>query len=56
MMKSKTLVLSLVAVGATAMAIPAVASADCVRRSDAGANGAVIGALAGAAIGNGTDR
>ncbi len=51
----KTLILSALAVGAAAgLALPAVASADCVRRDDAGANGAVIGALAGAAIGNGT--
>lgn len=49
----KNLILSALALGAAAgLALPAVASADCVRRNDAGANGAVIGALAGAAIGN----
>ncbi len=48
----KTIAVSLAAAAAAAMALPA--AADCVRRDDAGANGAVIGALAGAAIGNGT--
>jgi len=48
----KAMAISITAVVAVTVALPA--AADCVRRDDAGANGAVIGALAGAAIGNGT--
>ncbi|MGN6423078.1 MAG: glycine zipper 2TM domain-containing protein [Asticcacaulis sp.] len=40
------------AAAGVAAAIPAVASADCYRRSENGTTGAIVGALAGAAIGN----